>query len=56
MAGFRTLRADTLTRVPAHLTVLYPFVAYGRLDEASLPLQAICAGIAPFEKRFVRSL
>ncbi len=40
---------DTLTRVPAHLTVLYPFVPYDQLDEACLQLQSICAGIAPFE-------
>ncbi len=45
----RRYAPDTLTRVPAHLTVLYPFVAYERLDEACVQLQAICAGIAPFE-------
>ena len=40
---------DILTRVPAHLTVLYPFVAYERLEEACLQRQAICASIPPFE-------
>ncbi len=45
----RRYAPDTLTRVPAHLTILYPFAPYERLDEACLQLQAICAGIAPFE-------
>src|SRR5579862_1106375 len=40
---------DTLTRVPAHLTVLYPFVAYERLDEACDKLREICAKVPPFE-------
>ena len=45
----RRYAPDTLTRVPAHLTVLYPFVAYDRLDEACAQLDQICASIAPFE-------
>ncbi len=45
----RRYAPDTLTRVPAHLTVLYPFVAYERLDEACDQLASIGASIAPFE-------
>ncbi len=45
----RRYAPDTLTRVPAHLTVLYPFVAYERLDDACAELETICASIAPFE-------
>ena len=45
----RRYAPDTLTRVPAHLTVLYPFVAYDRLDDACAELEPICARIAPFE-------
>ncbi|HLY27070.1 MAG TPA: 2'-5' RNA ligase family protein [Aggregatilineales bacterium] len=45
----RRYAPDTLTRVPAHLTILYPFVAYERLDEACAKLVSICAEIAPFE-------
>ncbi len=45
----RRYAPDTLTRVPAHLTVLHPFVGYERLDEACLHLQAICAENSPFE-------
>ncbi len=40
---------DTLIRVPAHLTVLFPFVPYERLDEASERVREICASIAPFD-------
>jgi 2'-5' RNA ligase len=45
----RRYAPETLARVPAHLTVLYPFVAYERLDEACAQLYRICANIAPFE-------
>jgi 2'-5' RNA ligase len=40
---------DTLTRVPAHLTLLYPFVAYERLDEACARLREVCATLPAFE-------
>jgi 2'-5' RNA ligase len=40
---------ETMMRVPAHFTVLYPFVAVDRLDEACERLRGICAGVAPFD-------
>jgi len=40
---------DTLIRVPVHLTVLFPFVAYQRLPEACGILREITASIAPFD-------
>lgn len=45
----RRYAPDMLTRVPAHLTVVYPFVAYDRLDDACAQLDQICASIVPFE-------
>ncbi len=45
----RRYAPDALTRVPAHLTVLYPYVAYDRLDDTCARLEPICASIAPFE-------
>jgi 2'-5' RNA ligase len=40
---------DTSVRVPAHITVLFPFVLFERLAEASTKLREICAPIAPFD-------
>jgi 2'-5' RNA ligase len=40
---------DTLIRVPAHLTVLYPFAPVKQLDEASAIVRDIAATIAPFD-------
>ncbi len=40
---------DNLIRVPAHITVLFPFVAYGQLDAACAKLVTICRGINPFD-------
>ena len=40
---------DNLIRVPAHITVLFPFVAYGQLDAACAKLVTICQGINPFD-------
>jgi 2'-5' RNA ligase len=45
----RKYAPDTLTRVPAHLTVLYPFVAFEQLDTACAVLRTICAHTAPFD-------
>ncbi len=45
----RRYAPDTASRVPAHLTLLYPFVAYERLDEACMQLHSICAKISSFE-------
>lgn len=40
---------DALLRVPAHLTVLFPFVPPERLDDASHKVSKICSDMAPFE-------
>lgn len=40
---------DTSVRVPAHITVLFPFVPVERLAVASVKLREICASIAPFD-------
>lgn len=40
---------DTLIRVPAHITLLFPFVPVDRLGEASLTLRALCANEPSFE-------
>ncbi len=40
---------DDLIRGPAHLTVMYPFVAYDRLREACATLRVLCAEVQPFE-------
>jgi len=45
----RRYALDTLIRVPAHLTVLYPFVACERLPEACQILREVCAAIPPFD-------
>lgn len=39
---------DLPRRLPAHITVLYPFVAPGTLDTATETLRALCADIPPF--------
>jgi 2'-5' RNA ligase len=45
----RRYAPETLIRVPAHLTVMYPFVPISQLDEASTKVHEICAGVSPFE-------
>ncbi len=40
---------ETSVRVPAHITLLFPFVAPERLGEVSKKLREICAPIAPFD-------
>jgi 2'-5' RNA ligase len=45
----RRYAPDTLYRVPAHLTVLYPFVPYEQLDNACTRLHQICGDIVPFD-------
>ncbi len=40
---------ETLIRVPAHITVLYPFVPFEQLDSACVTLRDLCAEIAPFD-------
>jgi 2'-5' RNA ligase len=45
----RQYALDTLIRVPAHLTLLYPFVNYERLGEACSKLRSIFANVRPFE-------
>lgn len=45
----RQYAPETLIRVPAHITILYPFVAVERLDEACATVREICAEVEPFE-------
>lgn len=40
---------DTSVRVPAHITLLFPFVPVERLAEAAVKLREICAQIQPFK-------
>ncbi len=40
---------ETSVRVPAHITILFPFVPVGRLAEASAKLREICGPVAPFD-------
>lgn len=40
---------DALTLLPAHITLLFPFVKYDKLDAAGDTLRDLCAQIAPFE-------
>jgi 2'-5' RNA ligase len=45
----RQYAPETLIRVPAHITILYPFVPVEQLDEASEILRQVCANIVPFD-------
>ncbi len=45
----RLYAPDSLIRVPAHITLMFPFVPYERLDAAAQIIQSICANIEPFE-------
>lgn len=45
----REFAYDFPRRLPAHITVLYPFVPPPALDEGTAVLRALCAEIAPFE-------
>lgn len=38
----------TAVRIPAHLTLLYPFVSVEAVDEAAVQLARICSDIPPF--------
>ncbi len=39
---------DLPRRLPAHITVLYPFVTPDTLDDATDQLRALCADVTPF--------
>jgi 2'-5' RNA ligase len=41
--------AESFSRVPAHITLLYPFVSPDEVDEAAEQLKKTCAGFPPFE-------
>ncbi len=45
----RQYALDKMICVPAHITILYPFVPYEQLDAASEKLRQICAEIEPFD-------
>ena len=40
---------ESMLRVPAHITILFPFVPLNELDGAAAKLTTICADIAPFD-------
>jgi poly(A) polymerase len=40
---------DSLIRVSAHITILYPFVPFEELDSACALLREVCAGVQPFD-------
>jgi 2'-5' RNA ligase len=48
----RQYAPETLIRVPAHITILYPFVPVEALDEACARLMDVCAEISPFDVSF----
>lgn len=45
----RQYAPDSAIRVPAHITLMFPFVPFERLSEASPALQTLAENIAPFE-------
>lgn len=45
----RQYAPDDYQRVPPHITLLYPFAPYDRLDETLPRLHEACLDIAPFE-------
>lgn len=40
---------EWFNRVPAHITLLYPFVPSDQVDETTTRLNTICADLSPFE-------
>lgn len=40
---------DSMLRVPAHITILFPFVPLDDLDDACRKLRPICSELSPFE-------
>lgn len=45
----RQYAPETLIRVPAHITLMFPFVSHELLDVAAQTLHSICTNIEPFE-------
>jgi 2'-5' RNA ligase len=45
----RQYALENLIRVPPHITLMFPFIEYERLDEAAQTITTICAHIKPFE-------
>lgn len=45
----RQYTLESLIRVPAHITLMFPFVPYEALDAAVPTVQAVCARIQPFD-------
>lgn len=45
----RSYAPDDFARVPPHITLLYPFAPFDRLESAYEKLAAVCAEIAPFD-------
>ncbi|GEM_PF-734120 len=40
---------DSQTRIPAHMTIMYPFVPFDQLANTARKLREICSQIEPFE-------
>jgi 2'-5' RNA ligase len=57
VARWRELFDPSAARgMPAHITVLYPFLAEPRLtDDVLAPLEALCGAVAPFDVTFTRT-
>ncbi len=49
MPTLRRYSLDALIRVPAHITLLYPFVAFEQLSAACVKLREVLSGVKPFE-------
>jgi len=45
----RQYAPESVIRVPAHITLMFPFVAQERLDSAEQIVKSICADIEPFD-------
>src|SRR2546423_1328000 len=45
----RQYALDSLIRVPAHITLMFPFVPFEQLDSAAQTIKSICADIRPFD-------
>jgi 2'-5' RNA ligase len=45
----RQIAPESPVRLPAHITLMGPFVPYERLDAAAQIIKSICATIEPFE-------
>jgi len=45
----RQYTPESLIRIPAHLTLMFPFVPHELLDAAAQTIKSVCANIEPFD-------